>query len=199
MSREMEYEKRVLLNKEQYEELVSFYLSRYPNQHFINQTNSYFDTFSFTLKNRNIVFRLRNIGDQKMELTLKIKKTEGDEEITQRLTYFEGENVLSSLRIPEGEIKEMLLMIGISFSEYHLIGSLKTKRLEIPFDDYLVVIDENSYFGIVDYNLEIESSSKNRAKSILLDICQSFDFEYKKDYLSKSSRLIEQVKNKQFI
>ncbi|MFA7032388.1 MAG: CYTH domain-containing protein [Bacilli bacterium] len=189
MSRNIEYEERVLLTKEQYDAILTFYTREYPHHHFIEQTNFYFDTKEHELKKQGIVFRLRTILNHHTELTLKFKKERGDAEINQFLTYSQELNMLSTIQIPDGEIKEALTHISIPFNLYTRIGSMKTKRLEIAKEDYLIVIDENTYFGITDYNLEIEGPSMKKAKEILLQLCNIYHLTYKKDYSSKSSRL----------
>jgi len=189
MSQNIEYEERVLLIKEQYDQILNYFLPQYPNHRFIEQTNFYFDTKSFELKKQGIVFRLRTIQNHATELTLKIKRENGDVEINQNLTYSQELNMLSNIMIPEGEIKEALTRVNTRFYLLALIGSMKTKRYEISRDDYLIVIDENSYFGIVDYNLEIEGSSMEKANCLILELCEQFHLSYKKDYSSKSSRL----------
>lgn len=196
MSREIEYEDRVLINKEEYEEIVSFFLSRYPNHHFLEQTNYYFDTLEYSLKNSHIVCRLRSILNKKIELTLKIKQEKGDIEITSVLTYNQEANLLSHFEVPEGDVKKALLAIGIPLDKYKMIGSLKSKRLEISEDNHLIVIDMNTYGDIVDYNIEVEAKSKEEATKQILLLCQQFNLKYKKDYSSKSSRLFNSIKNR---
>ena len=63
--------------------------------------------------------------------------------------------------------------------------------MEAKENDYLVVIDQNIYNGIIDYDLEIEASSMKRAKEAILNICERFKLEYKKGYTSKSSRAFQ--------
>lgn len=191
MSREIEYEKRVLINEDQYQKILHFFLEKYPDHRSFEQKNYYFDTFSFDLKTRGIVFRLRKMEKEHPELTLKIKGSNGDLEINQILTSEEEKNLLSKNEIPEGEIKNFLSHEDFLLPSLDLLGSLKTNRMEVRIDDYLIVVDKNEYIDVCDYNLEIEANSIIRAESIILELCHSFGLEYKNDYSSKSNRLFK--------
>ena len=111
-------------------------------------------------------------------MTLKIKGDNGDIEINETI-----EN--------HPEIDKEL---DYQFAKYHPIVSLKTNRLEVKIDDYLVVIDQNIYNGIIDYDLEIEASSIERAEEVIVKICQKHNIEYKKEYLSKAARAFQTIK-----
>lgn len=196
MSREIEYEKRVLINEDQYKKILRFFLKKYPDYKSFKQTNYYFDTCSFDLKNKGIVFRLRKTKKEYPILTLKIKGSNGDLEINQVLTSKEKKCILNNIEIPEGEIKDYLSHEGLLIYSLHLLGLLKTKRMEIKFDDFLIVLDKNEYLETCDYNLEIEANSIKRAESIILELCDFFGLKYKKDYSSKSSRLFKYLEMK---
>ena len=71
-----------------------------------------------------------------------------------------------------------------------LIVSLKTERIEIPYQNYLFVLDKNYYRNKVDFNIEVESDSKKAAKCHLIEIISEFGIEYNEDYISKSRRAI---------
>lgn len=191
MSHEIECEDRVMLSKEQYESIITFYQKSNPKIPFIMQTNHYLDTSSLDLKRRHAVLRMRKIEGESTQLTLKISKEKGSEEVTQILTYNQEQTLLQQSILPPGEIVKILNIFNVSVPSLKLIGTLKTKRLEIPQIDSLIVIDANSFLNIEDYNLEVESSSLDKAKSIILDLCQKFAIEYKNNYLTKSSRLFK--------
>ena len=199
MSREIEYEKRVLINEDQYQKILHFFLDKYPDNRCFKQTNHYFDTPSFDFKVKGIVFRLRKSVKKPAELTLKIKGSNGDLEINQNLTSKEEICLFNEKTIPEGEIKDYLWKRGLLFSSLNLVGALETCRMEAKINDYLIVIDKNIYFDICDYNLEIEAESIKRAESIILELCDFFGLEYKKDYSSKSSRLFKFLEKRQTI
>ena len=69
-------------------------------------------------------------------------------------------------------------------------NTLKTKRLEVNFEDYLLVIDKNFYNNKIDFNIEVESTSRELAQKYLIETISKYGITYKKDYVSKSRRAI---------
>ena len=63
-------------------------------------------------------------------------------------------------------------------------------RMEVEFDDHLLVIDKNFYNNKIDFNLEVESTSRKLAKEYLEKVISKYGITYKKDYISKSRRAI---------
>ncbi len=171
--RNIEYEERVIISFEQYRKVLAYYVAKYPDYRILDIENTYFDDEQLSLKNSHKVLRLRKTNGE-YELTLKVKGEDGDLEINETPTSH----------------KEIDKALNNEFDKYKPIAKLATSRIEIDIDDYLFVLDMNKYNGIIDYNIEIEASSKEKALSIIMDICKSFDLEYKKDYRSKSSRAI---------
>lgn len=186
----MEYEARVMINEEQYLNVKNYYLSRYKNAEIITNENTYFDTKDLYLTEHQMVLRLRKINDDKHELTLKIQEENGCLEINHDLTLIELDKLLNDNEICGDEIIAKLSEVGVNLKDIKLITTLRTDRIEIPFDKYLLVIDKNYYNDKVDFNLEVESSSKNYAENYLFLIISQFHIEYKKDYISKSRRAI---------
>lgn len=191
MGKEMEYETRVMLSEEQYFTIASFYLTRHGYHPFIDQTNYYYDTPDRILRSKHIIIRIRHITHKRCELTLKIKGDNGDIEVNQYLSYNEYHRLMKRFILPKGAVYDELLEKGLPISGYNLIGSLSTKRLEVKEDNYLVVIDKNTYENVTDYDLEIESSSMEISENTIKDICLTYGVEYKNGYKSKSRRLFE--------
>ncbi|MDD4103610.1 MAG: CYTH domain-containing protein [Erysipelotrichaceae bacterium] len=199
MSHEIEYERRALIDENKYYEILNFYKDRYLVDSFVIQTNHYFDYKNLKLRQKGMVLRLREIRDQQSEFTLKIKGASGDEEINQFITESDKAELLASINLPEGEVRNTLEKRGIILNKLQYIGALETKRTEIPFKDYLLVIDKNCYLETTDYNIEIEAKSIEEAESAILEICRRFNLEYKNDYSSKSSRLFTLLKGRKLI
>lgn len=178
--RNIECEERVMLTFEQYSKLIGVYMMEDPSFRYIKIENIYLDDKDISIKRSHKMLRIRH-ADGKEELTLKIKGNDGDIEINETLDN-------------HPEIDKAL---DYPFDHYQPITKLKTKRLEAKVDDYLVVIDMNEYSGIIDYDLEIEAPSMDRAKQIIMQICRKYHIEYKENYHSKSSRAISAyLKNK---
>ena len=192
MSKNIEMEKRVMLTLEQYQALLE-YAKDYPNRTELILVNHYFDDEALSLRNSHYMLRIRNINTNEYELTLKVKGDNGDLEINQPITLEEAKSLLEEFNINEGEIYNQLK--NIDHNTIRLITSLKTERIEIPFDDFLFVLDKNYYSDVIDYDLEIESSSIKNAKKMIKKYCKMFGMQYSKHYLSKSRRAINKALN----
>ena len=157
----LEYEARVMINQNQYSQIKKSYANM-ERKEFTN-TNHYFDYEDLYLTNHGIVLRIRNIDDKKYELTLKIKGETGDLEVNHPLTSNEANNILKTAIIPTSNVLDELSKRNIDLTKLKLIVSLKTERIEIEYPDYLLVIDKNYYRNKVDFNIEVESTSKKAA------------------------------------
>ena len=184
----LEYEERVMITQNQYSQILNEY-SKYECKEVVN-VNYYFDYENLQLTNSGMVLRARNINDQIFELTLKIKQENGDMEVNHPLTSTEFIDIIENEEIPDSEVLVLLKSKNIDLDRIKLITSLKTERIEIQFPEYLFVIDKNYYNDKVDFNLEVESTSKKLAKEYLNQIISKFNIENKKDYISKSRRAI---------
>lgn len=186
----IEYEARVMINENQYSLIKDFYLKSGKNYHQLVNVNYYYDDDRLTISNSHQVLRLREIDENKQELTLKIKAENGDIEINRPLTSKELHEMLNQINISDVEIINRLKTIGVELVDLKLVAKLKTERIEIKEDGYLFVIDKNYHNDRIDYDLEVESTSKEEAIHYLKTIINQFGIEYKKDYISKSRRAI---------
>ena len=187
-----EFESRIMLTEREYLEVVSHFLKLYPNHHFLQNNNYYFDTKDLYLRERHITLRIRTINDVRSELTLKIKGENGDEEINDDISFKEKEILLNEKVFPEGNVKRYLLSLPIPLSNYENIVSLYNRRLEIKYDNHLLVIDKNEYVGIVDYNLEIETENDIKlARALLNEYIKKFNLSLgNQKYMGKAHRAI---------
>ena len=190
-----EFECRIMLTENEYFEIVSFYLKQYPNHHFLQNVNVYFDNDDLFLRNKHITLRARTINDLNCELTLKVKGDNGDTEINDPLTIKEADLLLNNNVFPEGNVKNYLLSLERPLSDYHQITTLYNRRLEIAYPDHLLVIDKNTYGDVVDYNIEVESKiGIEHAKEMLKHYAQQFNLTLSKEkYLGKARRAINQA------
>ena len=187
-----EFESRIMLTDDEYLSIVSFYMKLYPNKHFIQNTNIYYDSDDLFLRKQGITFRLRIINDISSELTIKIKGKNGDTEINDKLNIAQFNLLKNNNIFPDGEVKKYLSTLPYSINEYKVITTLFNRRLEIEFDDHLLVIDKNTYSDIVDYNLEIETKDNiESAQRHLKEYIEKFHLSLiNQKYQGKATRAI---------
>lgn len=186
----IECEARALVSEEQYKAIFEYYSKVSNPKKYITNINTYFDCEDLYLTEHHIVLRARSISDKEYELTLKIKGENGDIEINHLLTLDEYEEFKKSIDIPSKDIKDKLIEYNVDLGRLKLITELKTDRLEVKYDDHLVVIDKNYYRGKIDFNVEIEANDKKSALKYLNFHFKDFGVTYKKGYISKSRRAI---------
>ena len=191
-----EFESRVMLTDDEYLSIVSFYMKLFPNKHFIQNTNIYYDSDDLYLRKQGITLRLRIINDVTSEFTLKIKGNNGDTEINDYL-HINQFNLLRNDNIcPEGEVKKYLLSLPYPMAHYKPIATLYNRRLEIENEDHLLVIDKNSYGDVIDYNVEIEAKDNiNSANKHLKEYIEKFHLTLiNQKYQGKATRAINNAK-----
>ena len=66
-------------------------------------------------------------------------------------------------------------------------------RIEVPIEDHLFVIDQNTYGNKTDYNIEVEANSQKNAVSIAKKYCEKYGLTYKSSP-SKSERAFKEFK-----
>ena len=192
-----EYESRIMLTESEYFEIVSHFMRLYPNKHFLKNVNVYFDTDDLYLRKNHITLRVRIVNDVMCELTLKKSGNNGDDEINDTINLSQTDAILKGGYFPEGNVKNYLLSLSYPLSEYHQIVTLYNRRLEIKYDDHLLVIDKNTYSDIVDYNLEIETEKDIAlSKEILEKYIKKFNLSLQmQKYQGKATRAIRSVKS----
>ena len=190
-----EYETRLMIDEERYLFIVTYFMNIYPNKHFLQNTNYYFDTDDLFLRQKHITLRVRTINDIKSELTLKIKGENGDDEINDGLTPKEAELLVNQNIFPYGQVRNRLMLLPYSLDKYHRVAVLYNRRLEIEYEDYLLVIDKNTYGEVVDYNIEIESQvGIKHAKDVLKQYIEKFNLPVSKEkYVGKATRAIKEA------
>jgi uncharacterized protein YjbK len=169
MSQEIEIEFKNLLTYDEFLRLIDdFQVLR---KDFVEQTNHYFDTESFHLKDHYSALRVRT-RKETFTLTLKQQKDNYILETHQPLTENEFLAIKDGQTIPEGEVTEKIEKL-IPFQDIKYLGSLTTMRAELPFKDGLIVLDENHYLGKIDYELEYESADYKEGLQNFMDLLAS--------------------------
>ncbi len=155
MSESIEIEFKNLLVITEYEQLVREF--SFTQADFYTQTNYYFDTSDHELRKKQLGLRIRLLPT-KAEYTLKSPLKTGLLETTEVLTVKQANELLTKQKLPqEGPVAQKLKEFSIVTEQLLLIGSLTTKRAEKSVqNNNLIVLDENWYGSIHDYELEIE-------------------------------------------
>lgn len=174
----IEYEERVLISKSDYEKVIEdIKLSGKEISHLIIE-NIYLDNDDSFIEKNHYMLRVRTTNGTNQELTLKIQnKDNSNIEINEALNSH----------------PEIDKNIDGEFKDYKEKAKLVTDRLEVQFEDHLLVIDKNTYHGIEDYDLEIESENQHKSKEIISFYCKKYSLKYDPNYKTKSHRAFERI------
>ena len=187
MGTNLEIEFKAELSKQDYGKLVS----KFSTTKIYSQINYYIDSDDLVIRSKKCGLRIRE-KDGDFEMTLKVPQSEGKLEINQQIT----DKLIKYFVFPDGEIKNFLRdNFSIKIESLRILGSLETKRLDLKYKTSLVSIDESSYNGIVDYEIEAEDSSIDLAKKNLLDFLEDNEIEYKKSTGTKLKRFLNTLTN----
>jgi uncharacterized protein YjbK len=167
LAQEIEIEFKNLLVKEEFMKLIKHF--KIKESEFISQENHYLDTGDFQLRNLESALRIRNKSNT-FTLTLKTPLEKGLLETYQTLSAQETIDVLEQNIFPDGQVKDMLLNLGVSIPSIQHFGSLVTNRAEIEFNGGLLVFDKSSYLNKVDYELEYEVQDYKQGKKNFTDL-----------------------------
>ena len=194
MQSNIEIEAKVLLSEEEYDAIVKYlHLERYKK---IEQTNHYVDTIDRVLKKNDIALRIRE--NQDFVLTLKTPLSEGLLEKNQSINWREYSDLEDKGIFPQGDIKNFLEICCFDTRALKVLASLKTIRIELELDDGLLCLDKNIYGKngeIIDYELEVESTSMEKAEETASKILKEVGItKFKFNTHSKQSRAIASIK-----
>ena len=189
MTKNIEIEFKQLLTKDEFEKLLhTFQIQQ--NDFFI-QTNYYFETDEFTLKNFQSSLRLRK-REKGFELTFKRQLPKGALEINQMLNEYQAQKLLQSNEIPDGKIKQELIHLGVDIQALQLFGNLETRRAELPYKDGLLVFDHSMYLQKEDFELDYETNQWERGQKVFLELLQTFNIK-RKEADTKIGRLYKEM------
>lgn len=160
INQELEIEFKNMLTYEEYQSILSAEFSSSDKQ-MIVQTNHYFDTIDFTLRNHGAALRIR-VTDTFNELTLKVPHEGFLMETNVPLSNEEVEQILDKQALKLSSYLDSDIETGLDDLSkdivFMLFNSVQTERLEKTEDIHTVVLDQTSYQdGTVDYELEVES------------------------------------------
>ncbi|AUD14261.1 adenylate cyclase [Planococcus sp. MB-3u-03] len=166
MTKELEIEFKNMLTKEEYSKLLAEQKTA-P----ISQTNHYFDTADFQLRDQKAALRLRSIGSR-FECTLKTPAASGNYETTDALNQDQASAMLELGQFNAPEVSAELERLGVSPSDLVPIGSLTTHPLADAYDGRLLVLYHSEYLGVEDYELEYEVTDEASGKRIFISLLE---------------------------
>jgi uncharacterized protein YjbK len=172
MTQEIEIEFKNLLTLEEYQQVYQFL--PFESVELIEQTNYYFESSDFKLREQGAALRIRKKNDQWV-LTLKQPHEEGLLETHDSLTEEEANLWIQNKMLEKPHTKKQLHELGISVDELNYLGSLTTRRKEMAYKDTTVVLDHSLYYDQEDFELEVEAPSKQQGETVFEEILASCD------------------------
>src|SRR5699024_3717443 len=156
MSQEIEIEFKTMLREDEFIQLRN--TLPFPEQAVI-QINHYFETAHFALKDKKAALRIRE-KEGRYTLTLKEPHELGLLETHDTLSSRDAHEWLQNRAVPQTHTRKQLQQLGINESDLRYYGALTTERYELHEASIDYMLDKSIYHGIIDYELEIEASSK---------------------------------------
>jgi len=185
----LEIEFKSGLTKEQFLSILPLFKDIQP----LKQTNYYIDTSDFAIRDHKMTLRIRTF-ENSAELTLKVSQTIGNMEYNQQLNASEVKLLLEELVFPPGEILNYLLEAIIPIENLKILGHLTTIRREMEHKIGLLALDENSYFDITDYEIELEVQNPEKGKIDFLNFLEQNKLPYTR-LKSKIARFAKNLPN----
>ncbi|MCF6136863.1 CYTH domain-containing protein [Pseudalkalibacillus berkeleyi] len=178
MKQEIEIELKNLVTNDEFSQLIHHF--SIPENSFKNQTNYYFDTNNFDLKQNHCALRIRRKSNT-YTLTLKEPYEEGLLESHESLTKENALQLIDGKAFSSSEIlKHIESKYGISKLSIEYLGSLETKRSEYPYKSGLLVLDHSKYLGKEDYELEFEVPERTQGEMEFNDLLKTFSIPQRK-------------------
>ncbi len=181
MNNTIEFEYKILVDKQQFDCLLSKY-----DTITVDQTNVYYDSEDQLLNGRKVAMRLRYIGDD-IYFTLKTRN-QGDLLEFEKQVSFKDMNDCDDL-----EILDLLASFEVS-KPFYPITSLRTIRHYINLEHAQLCFDENFYGYIVDYEIEYEYFEEHDGLKVFNDILSDVGLVYKSNCTSKFKRALNAIK-----
>lgn len=191
MSTNIEIEAKSLVNEKDYLKFIKHF--KINEKDYYLQTNYYIDDSKFSLINYGISLRIRK-KKTSYEMTLKTPLSEGLLEKNQLLDLKEFNDFKKDKVFPEGDIKRFLTMLGFDLNSLYIITDLTTKRADINYENGLLSLDENTYNGKKDFEIEFEYNSKSGAIKVMTDLFKKLNVTFKENKISKVRRAYLTVK-----
>lgn len=190
MSQEIEIEFKNLLEEQEYNQLIASFPFDINDR--FTQNNYYFETENFDLREHGSALRIRKKGDT-WTATLKEPHPDGLLETHDVLTEEEAHEWMTHSPKPAPNIQARLIVIGITFEDLAFKGALTTERMEIDYQETLLVLDRSHYHNKTDYELELEAKEQQYGEKIFTKILKEANIP-KRSTPNKIQRFFDAVK-----
>ncbi|WP_221563862.1 CYTH domain-containing protein [Alkalihalobacillus sp. TS-13] len=172
MKQEIEIELKNLVTEEEFNSLcAAFSIS---DDSFIEQTNHYFDTEDFSLKEKGCALRIRHKKNN-YTFTLKRPQDDGLLEAHEVLSEATALNLINGRRVDPSEMLDLLEdTFGIESSKLKCLGSLVTSRVERAYKSGLLVFDHSTYLGTEDFELEYEVGDRKTGEQEFHNLLETY-------------------------
>ena len=144
---EHEFEYKALLNEAEYLNILAVLSAEYKPIAY-KQINHYYDTPELLLSALHATLRVRE-----KESGLMLEYKHGQKRVGELRTATEDRYPITEI---PSEISGKMLPDCDGTLVFYPLGSLTTERTDFNIGDCLVSLDKNTYFGITDYEIEVE-------------------------------------------
>ncbi len=190
MSNAIEIEAKALVNKGDYDKLTAAF---HTYKHFI-QTNFYIDNDEGYLRKEGLALRIREkYGNY--EMTLKTPLSQGLLEKNEPLSEQAFDEFTRKGKFPENDLKRFLTMLDVDVTTLKVKTSLTTNRIDVPYFEGKLSIDENNYSGKKDYEVELEYNNEAEAESLLRELFEKYNIPFSINKKTKVARAFEALAN----
>ncbi|MHA6251708.1 CYTH domain-containing protein [Oceanobacillus sp. CAU 1775] len=156
------------------------------------QTNFYFETEDFRLKEKHSALRIRE-KNNKYTLTLKEPYETGLLETHDALTKQEATQWIEGTPVVKPHTSKQLEKLQIPVEDFKYFGSLETERREIKFQNVLLVLDYSKYNQQDDYELELEADDFTTGKRVFEALLSEYQIPVR-DTPNKIARFFQSFK-----
>lgn len=176
----LEIEFKVLINKDDFYKLIKI-MEQYECEEY-EQINTYFDTKEDSLEKNKVSLRIRNIINKNIYITT-LKETKKVGKLEHEFTI--KNNEVSSL---PNEIINILNNNNVKVEDLIVVGQLKTIRKEYKYNNCILCLDYNTYYGTEDYEIECEAKSMQEAINTITSLLLLNQIPFVKSKYSKQAR-----------
>lgn len=170
MKEEIEIEFKCVVTKTQFDQLVA----AFDPGPFQQQSNHYFDTPDFLLKEAGAALRIREKGGR-AEMTLKEPADTGLLESTVSLSQLEVKDALAGT-LPDNKVISRAAGRAGAANFAHF-GTLSTTRAEMAYEGGLLVFDHSTYLGQEDYEIEYEAKDAS-GEDVFYQLLKKYGIDY---------------------